>query len=86
MNSVAKEFEDSFERFKNESAHRIRCLVDTTGDVGLKIVRDTELLGLSYNHNQRQAHHMLALTSKIKAIMDKKNTANVVLISMTISK
>ena len=86
MNSVAKEFEDSFESFKNESAHRIRCLVDTTGDVGLKIVRGTELLDFSYDHDQRKAHHMLALTSKISAIMDKKNTANVVLISMTIPK
>ena len=86
MTSVAKAFEASFEGFKKQSAYRIRCLVDTTEDVGLKIVRDTELLGFSYNHNQRQAHHMLALTSKINAIMDKKNTANVVLISMTIPK
>lgn len=29
---------------------------------------------------------MLALTNKISAIMDKKNTANIVLMSMTIPK
>ena len=86
MNCVAEEFEDSFERFKNQLAHRIRYLVGTTGGVGLNIVRDTELLGFSYNHEQRRAHHMLALTNNISAITDKKNTANMVLISITIPK
>lgn len=38
------------------------------------------------NHDQRQAHHMLALTNKISAIMAKKNNANIDFISMTISK
>lgn len=28
MNNVAEEFEDNFERFKNQSAHRIRYLMD----------------------------------------------------------
>ena len=43
MNSVAEEFEGNFETFKNQSAHRIRCLVDIDGGVGLKVVTDKEL-------------------------------------------
>ena len=62
MNSVANEFEDSFEDLK------ISQLI------------------VSYNHDQRQAHHMLALTNNISAIMDKKNTANIVLMSMAVPK
>lgn len=62
MNSVANEFEDSFEDLK------ISQLI------------------VSYNHDQRQAHHILALTNNVSAIMDKKNTASMVLISMTIPK
>ena len=38
------------------------------------------------NHDHKQAHHMLALTNKISAIMARKNIAKIVFISMTISK
>ena len=49
MNNVAEEFEDNFEKFRNQSAHRIRCLMDLDGGVGLHIVRDKELLGFIVN-------------------------------------
>ena len=49
MNNVAEEFEDKFEIFRNQSAHRIRCLMDLDGGVGLHILRDKELLGFIVN-------------------------------------
>ena len=49
MNNVAEEFEDNFEKFRNQSAHRIRCLMDLDGGVGLQIVRDKELIGFIVN-------------------------------------
>ena len=43
MNSVAEEFKGNFERFKNQSAHRIRCLLDIDGGLSFKVVSDKEL-------------------------------------------
>ena len=43
MNSIAEKFEDNFERFRNQSAHRIRCLLDIDGGLSLKVVADKEL-------------------------------------------
>jgi len=49
MNNLAEEFEDNFEKFRNQSAHRIRILMDLDGGVGLQIVRDKELIGFIVN-------------------------------------
>ena len=49
MNNLAEEFEDNFEKFRNQSAHRIRILMDLDGGVGLQIVRDNELIGFIVN-------------------------------------
>ena len=49
MNNLAEEFEDNFDQFRNQSAHRIRILMDLDGGVGLQIVRDKELIGFIVN-------------------------------------
>ena len=49
MNNLAEEFEDNFDQFRNQSAHRIRILMDLDGGVGLQIVRDNELIGFIVN-------------------------------------
>ena len=71
MDGVAEEFEDNFERFKNQSANRIRCLMDI-GPESFQSCNRQRTFSFIYNHDQRQTHQLLALTNKISAIMDKK--------------
>ena len=40
MNNLAEEFDENFDQFRNQSAHRIRILMDLDGGIGLQIVRD----------------------------------------------